>query len=82
MGVDRDSPQWPREQIAATLRDRIRAGLTGPRLPSLVTLAAEFGVSQMTMQRALDILKDEGLIYSRPGHGTFVTPPVIPGGST
>ena len=74
MGVDRDSPQWPREQIAAALRDRIAAGAIGPRLPSLVTLAAEFGVSQMTMQRALDILKAEGLVYSRPGHGTFVSP--------
>ena len=75
MGVDRDSPQWPREQIAATLRQRITDGAIGPRLPSLVNLAAEFGVSQMTMQRALDILKAEGLIYARPGHGTFVSPP-------
>ena len=74
MGIDPDSPQWPKEQIAARLRERIAAGQLGPRLPSLVTLAAEFGVSQMTMQRALDILKAEGLIYSQPGRGTFVSP--------
>ena len=35
-------------------------------------LAHELGVSPMTVQRALKVLKDEGLLYSEPGRGTFV----------
>jgi GntR family transcriptional regulator len=71
--VDADVPQWPREQVAAELRRRIRAGEIGPRLPSRAQLADEFGVSHMTMQRALDMLRHEGLIHSVPGLGSFTT---------
>ena len=35
-------------------------------------LAEELGVSPMTLQRALKVLKDEGLIVTEPGRGTFV----------
>lgn len=70
--VDPAAPEWPREQIARALRDRIRAGEFGTRLPSIPDLAAEYSVSPMTVQRALDILKAEGLIYSIRNRGTFV----------
>jgi DNA-binding GntR family transcriptional regulator len=35
-------------------------------------LAQRLGVSPMTIQRALRVLKGEGLLYSEPGRGTFV----------
>lgn len=41
-------------------------------LPNQQALAAEFGVSRMTVKKALDILKEEGVIYSSRGLGTFV----------
>jgi DNA-binding GntR family transcriptional regulator len=72
MGIDKDAPEWPREQIAATLRARIESRELGPRLPSVPDLSAEFGVSPMTVQKALDMLKADGLIYAVPGRGTFV----------
>ncbi|MGY3779099.1 GntR family transcriptional regulator [Isobaculum melis] len=41
-------------------------------LPNQQELATEFGVSRMTVKKALDILKEEGVIYSSRGLGTFV----------
>jgi DNA-binding GntR family transcriptional regulator len=38
-----------------------------------MALAEELDVAPMTIQRALRVLKDEGLIYGKPGLGTFVT---------
>jgi len=70
--IDRDAPQWPRNQAADRIRQRIQAGELGPKLPSHRELAAEMGVAPRTLDRALKILIDEGLIYSIPGLGTFV----------
>ena len=72
--ISRDAREWPYEQAAAILREQIRAGELGPRLPSQMRLAEQLGVSPMTVQRALKVLKDEGRIESRPGLGTFVVP--------
>lgn len=72
MHVDPAGPDWPREQVAAKLRERIAAGELGPQLPTHEELAEQFGVAPKTIQKALDILKDEGLVYGRRGRGTFV----------
>jgi DNA-binding GntR family transcriptional regulator len=74
VGIDEDSPDWPYQQVAAKIRERIRAGEIGPRLPSYMTLAHELEVSPMTVQRAIGVLRDEGLVATRPGRGTFVVP--------
>jgi DNA-binding GntR family transcriptional regulator len=74
VGIDEGSPDWPYRQVAARLRERIAAGQLGPRLPSYMTLAHELGVSPMTVQRAIGVLRDEGLIVTVPGRGTFVAP--------
>jgi GntR family transcriptional regulator len=57
------------------LRDRIVSGQDQPqsRLMSEPALAAQHGVSRVTVRRALDQLEIEGLIERRPGSGTFVT---------
>jgi GntR family transcriptional regulator len=75
VGIDPDAPDWPYQQVAAKIRERIRAGELGPRLPSYVTLAHELEVSPMTVQRAIGILRDEGLVVTYPGRGTFVAKP-------
>ena len=74
MGIDADSPDWPYQQVAARIRERIQAGALGPRLPSYMNLAHELEVSPMTVQRAIKVLRDEGLLVTRPGRGTFVVP--------
>ena len=72
VGIDPDAPDWPYQQVAARIRDRIRAGELGPRLPSYHDLANEMGVAPMTVQRAIRVLVDEGLVRTVPGRGTFV----------
>lgn len=62
------------EQIAADLRAQIMSGdLTG-ELPSVADLASEeqFNASTGTIQRALKILREEGLIRTRQGARTEV----------
>ena len=60
--------------IADALRAEIDSGDLPPggRLPSENELMATYGVEQPTARRALDVLKNEGLIVARRGSGTFV----------
>ena len=65
----------PRYQlIADDLRQRIRAGgfTAGRLLPSEANLSEEFSVSRVTVRRALEQLRESGLIDSRQGLGWFV----------
>ncbi|MCV3295998.1 MAG: GntR family transcriptional regulator [Oenococcus sp.] len=41
--------------------------------PDQLDLANRFSTSRMTVQKSLNILRAEGLIYSRQGSGTFVS---------
>lgn len=69
------------QQLAGVLRDRISTGSLPPgrRLPSEKDLHDEFGLARETVRRALALLRNEGLIEVRLGHGTFVTeaPPTV-----
>jgi GntR family transcriptional regulator len=60
------------QEIAHTLRDRVHAEGPGHVLPSESELSAEFGVSRVTVRRALETLRDEGVLDSRQGFGWFV----------
>jgi DNA-binding GntR family transcriptional regulator len=71
--VDHDSPLPLHEQLATLLRDRIRSGVLKRRVPSILSLAQEHGVSHRTAARALTTLKDEGLIIPVRGKGFYVT---------
>ncbi|MFJ8701620.1 GntR family transcriptional regulator [Streptomyces ardesiacus] len=68
------------EVIADDLRRSIRAGERGPgeRLPSEADLAHHYRRSVPTVQNALRLLSDEGLIDRRHGLGTFVRRPRTP----
>jgi GntR family transcriptional regulator len=60
--------------IADDLRAEIDAGNLPPgsKVPGENELMATYGVEQPTARRALDVLKNEGLIVARRGAGTFV----------
>jgi GntR family transcriptional regulator len=62
------------EQISGWLRGEIEAGRLPPesQLPSEHVLCDRFGVSRVTVRRALQTLDADGLIYRRPGLGSFV----------
>jgi GntR family transcriptional regulator len=57
--------------LAETIRLRIADGASGA-LPSEAALGAELGVSRVTVRRALEVLRNEGLVHSRRGAGWFV----------
>lgn len=72
--VNPGSQEQPYRQIASELRRAIRSGefAPGKRLPASTELAVRYGVARQTVQRALDILRVEGLITTQRGRGTFV----------
>jgi GntR family transcriptional regulator len=72
--VDHDSPTPVYVQLARALRDRITSGELTNRVPSVRTLAQEYGVSHITADKALRVLKDERLIRSVRGKGAYVIP--------
>jgi GntR family transcriptional regulator len=66
--------------IADRLRQRVESGMwhAGALLPSLHSLAEEFGVARPTARQAVQLLVQEGLLSSRRGQGTFVTQAATP----
>ena len=61
------------QEIADSLRGRVAAAGPGQLLPSESDLSAEFGVSRVTVRRALELLRDEGMVDSRQGFGWYVS---------
>jgi DNA-binding GntR family transcriptional regulator len=72
VSLDRDSPEALYVQLAAVLRGQIERGELTGRVPSAKSLAQQWEVAQGTAERALALLRDEGLIASAMGRGHFV----------
>ena len=85
MTINPADPRPPYKQLADELRSAIASGALTPGdlLPSVRELAAEHHVSNTTASRAIDALKGEGLVDTRPGRGNVVRPkrPVLYVGS-
>ncbi len=65
------------QEIADELRQRAQSEAPGSVLPSEAEMSTEFGASRVTVRRALEMVRDEGLIAARQGFGWFVaTEPV------
>lgn len=60
-------------QVASVMRRRLERGEwhPGAKIPTLVELEREFQVARVTVRQAVDILRDEGLLRSQQGRGTF-----------
>ena len=71
--ITNDAPVYA--QLIAHIRQAIASGAfqPGERLPSVRDLALEAGVNPNTMQRALQELEREGLVFSQRTAGRFVT---------
>lgn len=68
---DPTQPKW--RQIYAVVRARIESGEYPPKsLVSEVKLEAEFDVARVTIRKVTAQLREDGLIITTPGMGSFV----------
>jgi DNA-binding GntR family transcriptional regulator len=72
--LEATSSQPPYLSVAGDLLASIRSGAVAPgdRLPTIKALAETYGVSPGTVQSALGLLRDRGIVVTRQGAGTFV----------
>ncbi|MET8177442.1 GntR family transcriptional regulator [Streptomyces sp. NPDC005336] len=72
----------PYQQAAEAIRSDIKAGRIKPgeQLPSHRELQERFGIANMTARSALRVLREEGLIYTVQGRGSYVADVIGPGG--
>ena len=74
MDIDYDAPEPPHRQIAAWLRARIESGELQPgrKIPSEKDIMGETGVARTTARRAVNVLREEGLVITYGGRGSYV----------
>jgi LacI family transcriptional regulator len=62
------------DSVGKKIKDEILSSgySVGDKLPSVTELAAQFSVSDKTIQRVLSIMKEDGLLSSHVGKGTFL----------
>jgi GntR family transcriptional regulator len=76
MTVDPDSATPVYVQVAEILRARIEAGelLPDRPVPSESQLQQEFGVARGTARKGIALLREQGLVVTVRGRGSFVNP--------
>ena len=60
------------QEIADELRSRLAHAPVGSVLPSESEMSTEFDASRVTIRRALELLRDGGLIAARQGFGWYI----------
>ena len=71
MVIDHDSARPLYLQLADLLRTQIQSGQLAGRLPSVKGLSQEHQVSHITAEKALTLLKEEGLVEAVIGKGYY-----------
>jgi GntR family transcriptional regulator len=72
--LDREGPIPPYQQLAAILREQIKSGqIPADRpIPSKKTLMQTYEIAGKTVDKAIDILRAEGLVRTVRGMGIYV----------
>jgi hypothetical protein len=72
--VDHRDPTPLYVQLAAVIRAMITTGqlATDDLVPSESYLQQTHGVSRVTVRKAIEVLRNEGLVYTLPPRGTYV----------
>lgn len=72
---DPSGPAYVYMQLADHIASRIRSGelLPATRLPGERDLAEEYGVALGTARRAVQELRDRGLVITLPAKGTYIS---------
>lgn len=63
--------------VAGHIEARVGSGELAPgsQLPPERELAEEYGVAYATVRRAMQVLRERGVVVTLHGRGTFVSPP-------
>ncbi|MFD8533051.1 GntR family transcriptional regulator [Streptosporangium canum] len=73
--IEWDPRLYKWEQIAKVVTERIKDGTYPPlTLISEVKLQEEFDVARITVRKAMEALREQKLITTKPGKGSIVTP--------
>lgn len=74
MSPEVEKVQPPYVQVASHIRDQILRGELAPgdAVPSVRELAATWTIARATAEKALQVLRAEGLVEAQPGVGTVV----------
>ncbi|GAA1794283.1 hypothetical protein GCM10009735_27840 [Actinomadura chokoriensis] len=74
MGQITDGPVPKYAQLASILRRRIESGALAPGdpIPSETALEGEFGLARGTIRKAVAMLREEGVIVTTRGKGSYV----------
>jgi DNA-binding GntR family transcriptional regulator len=72
--IDHEGPVPVYQQLANILRGQIMSGKlpAGRPVPSERTLVQTYGVAVGTIKKAIQLLRDEGLVYTVIGRGIYV----------
>jgi len=72
--LEKPRPRTTHQDVAQAITDRIRRGqlAASDKLPTFEDIKREFGVAANTVDRAMALLEEEGLIVRRRGSGTYV----------
>src|SRR5207244_12113698 len=77
--LDRAAAEPLHHQLYRQIRDELKSGnfsRSSSRLPSSRALAAELGISRVTVNLAFSELHAEGYLIAKTGSGTFVADPL------
>ena len=72
--IDHASGVQPWKQLRDILTRQIEAGERTGALPGERQMAAQFGVSQLSVRKALEALRQAGLVETTRGFGSRVIP--------
>jgi GntR family transcriptional regulator len=75
-----EGPAYVYEQVADHIEARIRAGEIPPgaKLPGEQALRQEYGIALSTARKAMALLRDRGLVVTRPAKGSYVKREIPP----
>ncbi|MCT9934258.1 winged helix-turn-helix domain-containing protein [Planotetraspora sp. A-T 1434] len=73
--IDHGSPVPVHQQLASILRERILRGQIEPDqpIPSESDLQERYGLPRQAVRRAVQVLRDEGLVYTIAHRGSYVS---------
>jgi GntR family transcriptional regulator len=74
--IDHEGPTPLYVQVADAIGARIHRGELQPNrpIPSENQLVQEYGIARGTARKAIELLRDRGLVTTVVGRGTFVLP--------